>query len=185
LKLLKQNVLKMGNGFVFEWVFISWIISLFIHHHNVKRVAILNHKDTLVDALSSISDLSWQNTEDDSFYQGERYNTKVESVYWKFKQLNTLASCELAAQEALNKLYEFDIETFVAEKTDKSDRCSLKFALQETCDTIISEIETNYFDKVLKPKTYILWSARHSIAGVSCGLVIVYLFIQVMSFFFS
>ncbi|MFA0085380.1 hypothetical protein [Vibrio sp. 10N.261.51.F12] len=175
----------MGNGFVFEWVFISWIISLFIHHHNVKRVAILNHKDTLVDALTSISDLSWLNTDDDSFYQGERYNTKIESVFWKLKQLNTLASCELAPQETLNKLYDFDIEEFVDKDTNDSKRGSLKFNLQETCDTIISEIETNHFNKVLKPKTYILWSARHSIAGASFGLLLVYLFIQVMSFLFS
>ncbi len=175
----------MNSGFIFEWVFISWIVSLFIHHHNIKRVAIFNHKDTLVDALSSISDLSWQNTEDDSFYQGERYNTKVESVFWKLKQLNILASCELAPQDALNKLYDFDIEKFVDKHTDDRERSSLKFNLQETCDTIISAIETNHFNKVLKPKTYILWSARHSIAGISFGLTLVYLFIQVMSFFFS
>ncbi|CAH8242315.1 hypothetical protein HGG78_01955 [Vibrio aestuarianus] len=174
----------MDSGFVFEWVFVSWIISLFIHHHNIKRVSILNHKDGLVDALNSISDLSWQNTDDSSFYQEERYNTKVESIFWKVKQLNTLASCELFPKDHLNKLYDFDIETFVGEDTKGEKKCELKFNLQETCDTIISEVEARHFNKVLKPKAYILWSARHSMAGLLFGLVVVYLFIQVMSFFF-
>lgn len=173
----------MNSGFVFEWVFISWIISLFIHHHNIKRVALLNHKDTLIDALSSIADLSWQDTEDDSFYQGERYNTKVESVFWKVKQLNTLASCNLVPLTSLNPLYDFDIETFVSSK-DSKKKCSLKFELQETCDTIISQVEARHFQKVLKPKTYILWSARHSVAGILFGLTVVYLFIEIMSFFY-
>lgn len=175
----------MGSGFVFEWVFISWIISLFIHHHNIKRVAILNHKDGLVDALNSISDLSWQNTDDSSFYQQERYNTKVEGIFWKVKQLNTLASCELLSKDHLNKLYDFDIETFVGEDTKDEKKCELKFNLQETCDTIISEVETRHFNKVLKPKTFILWSARYSMAGILFGLVVIYLFIQIMSFFFN
>ncbi|HCH0947834.1 TPA: hypothetical protein NKP42_002369 [Vibrio parahaemolyticus] len=174
----------MVKGFVFEWVFISWIISLFIHHHNIKRVAILNHKDSLVDALSSISDLSWQDKEDNSFYQSERYNTKVESVYWKVKQLNTLAACDLVPEDELKALYDFDIDTFVDEDTDDKEKGSLKFSLQETCDVIISRIETRHFEKVLKPKTYMLWSARHSIAGILFALVVVYLFIEIMSFFF-
>ncbi|EHR1278284.1 hypothetical protein KS874_000320 [Vibrio parahaemolyticus] len=175
----------MFSGFVFEWVFVSWIISLFIHHHNIKRVAVLNHKDALVDALSSLSDLSWQDKDDNSFYQSQRYNTKVESVFWKVKQLNTLAACNLIQEAELQALYDFDIDTFVDEETEAQEKCSLKFDLQETCDTIISEIETRHFEKVLKPKTYILWSARHSIAGILLGLVLVYLFIQIMSFFFS
>ncbi|MCS0029040.1 hypothetical protein NB572_16160 [Vibrio alginolyticus] len=175
----------MFSGFVFEWVFVSWIISLFIHHHNIKRVAVLNHKDALVDALSSLSDLSWQDKDDSPFYQSQRYNTKVESVFWKVKQFNTLAACNLIQEQELQALYDFDIDTFVDEKTKAKDKCSLKFSLQETCDTIISEIEKRHFEKVLKPKTYILWSARHSIAGILLGLVLVYLFIQIMSFFFS
>ncbi|XAW90213.1 hypothetical protein ABDK09_12185 [Vibrio sp. CDRSL-10 TSBA] len=175
----------MGSWFKFEWVFISWIISLFIHHHSIKRSAISSKKDELVDLLTSLSDFKWLEKEDGPLYQEERYNAKIARISWKIKQLNQLSSCKFIDEGEITPLYGFDVESYLADDTSPENRSKLKFSLQETCEDIVDKIENAHFEKVVTSKGYILWSARHSIFGVLTGLLIVYLFIEIMSFFFK
>lgn len=175
----------MGSWFKFEWVFISWIISLFIHHHNIKRTAISSKKDELVDLLTALSDFKWLDKEDGTLYQEERYNAKVARISWKLKQLNQLASCRFIEEKDISALYGFDVESFLSPDTQIEEKCRLKFSLQESCEDIVDRIENAHFDKVLSSKTYMFWSARHSIFGILTGLCMVYLFIEIMSFFFK
>lgn len=175
----------MIKGFVFEWVFVSWMLSLFIHHHNMKRSSIAALKDDLIDLLTSVADFKWLDNTDVPLYQEERYNTKVSRVSWKLKQLNKLASTTMVSEDKLNPLYSFDVEAYTDNSTSKEDKDELKNSLQEYCDDIIDTVEKNHFNKIMSSKLYIFWSARHSIFGVLTGLSIIYLFISIMSFFFS
>ncbi|MGF1719486.1 hypothetical protein L4D20_05480 [Vibrio kyushuensis] len=182
----------MGNGFVFEWVFISWILTLFIHHHNIKRTSITTIKDDLVNLLTELSEFKWLDISDTPHYQQERYNAKFSRVSWKLKQLNKLASKELLDEAKLNPLYDFDIESYtdkptsnINKLTSKKNKAALKHELQESCDQIIDELEQNHFKKIMSSKLYIFWSARHSMFGIFIGFSVVYMFIEIMSFYYS
>ncbi|NVJ61848.1 MAG: hypothetical protein HWE27_15760 [Gammaproteobacteria bacterium] len=175
----------MAKGFVFEWVFISWMLSLFIHHHNIKRASISSLKDDLIELLTKVTEFKWLESSDVPLYQEERYNTKVSRVSWKLKQLNKLASTTLVSEEKLNPLYNFDFETFTNPTTSEQDKEALKYSLQECCDDIIDTVEKNHFNKIMSSKLYIFWSARHSVFGILSGLGIVYLFLQIMRLLFS
>jgi hypothetical protein len=178
----------MAKGFVFEWVFISWMLSLFIHHHNIKRAAISSLKDDLIELLTKVAEFKWLESSDVPLvplYNEERYNTRVSRVSWKLKQLNKLASTTLVSEKKLDPLYNFDFETFTNSSTAAQGKEALKYALQECCDDIIDTVEKNHFNKIMSSKLYIFWSARHSVFGILSGLAIVYLFLQIMSFFFS
>ncbi|EGR0546433.1 hypothetical protein ACVTEB_14440 [Vibrio cholerae] len=175
----------MMQWFSFEWVFISWIISLFIHHNNIMRASISAKKDELIDKLVALSELKWHCDTDTHFYIQERYNAAVARIDWKLKQLNELSSCILVTEEALQPLYDFDVESFACETTPENDKNRLKNTLQEKCDTIIDIIETEHFTKVLRSKTHAFWSARHSLFGVLFALIVITLFIHIMSFLFK
>jgi len=175
----------MIKEFVFEWVFISWMLSLFIHHHNIKRSSVTSVKDDLIDLLTSLAEFEWIESNAVPIYQEERYNTKVSRVSWKLKQLNKLAATSIVSEEKLDPLYNFDFETFNTCSTNIQEKSALKHSLQECCDDIIDTVEKNHFNKVMSSKLYIFWSARHSTFGIISGLTIVYLFIEIMSCFFS
>ncbi|MEZ8194001.1 hypothetical protein [Vibrio cortegadensis] len=175
----------MNNWFHFEWVFISWIISLFIHHHNIKRNSVSDKIDELITQIAKLSERKWCDDDDHAFYNEERYNAHLSRIRWKVTQLNQLAACILVHDEKLKLIYNFDIEAFLdSESTDKIKR-RLKFELQDDCTSLIEHIEENHFKKVLRSKTFIFWSARYTCAGILFGLVTVYLFIQIMSFFYN
>ncbi|HHF3087738.1 TPA: hypothetical protein ACPJ1J_001456 [Vibrio alginolyticus] len=175
----------MVKGFVFEWVFVSWMLSLFIHHHNMKRTSITAIKDDLIDLLVSLTEFKWLDETDLPLYQEERYNTKVSRISWKLKQLNKLSSKTLASEEKLNPLYDFDVETYVDSRSTKEEKDQLKNELLECCDDIIDTVEKNHFNKIMSSRLYIFWSARHSVFGILSGLGIVYLFLNIMGIYFS
>lgn len=175
----------MDKGFTFEWIFISWVITLVIHHHSIKRSSISENKDKLVELLSSLSDLSWLSSDNDSLYLEERYNTKIERIRWKVMQLNQLAACSILPSSSLDPLYDFDVESYLSVKTHEDVKKKLKFALQDSCDTIIDSVEKTYFEKISTSKIYILWSGRHTWGGILFGLTLVYLLIEIMSFFYK
>jgi hypothetical protein len=169
----------------FEWIFISWVLSLFLHHHSVKRTAISAQKDALLDLISSLSEFKWLDEQDGALYQEERYNAKLSRITWKLKQLNQLASCNLIEENKLTTLYKFDVECYISDETFPCVKSKLKFELQECCEDIIDKIENAHFDKIISSKIYIVWSVRHSLFGIFFGLAIVYMFIEIMKFFFK
>lgn len=175
----------MLDNFTFEWIFISWIITLFIHHHSIKRSVISNDKDNLIDLLSSLSELKWVDDCNSPLYLEERYNTKVARITWKLKQLNKITSCSLVEEKKLAPLYSFDIETYISKATKDEEKELLKFKLQEDCDDIVDCLEKTYFNKIATSKVFILWSARYTALGVLVGLTIIYLFFQIMLFLYS
>lgn len=175
----------MGNWFTFEWVFISWIISLFIHHHNIKRSSVSSKVDELVDLVSDLSECKWYDSDSTAFYNEERYNAKVSRTRWKLIQLNQLAVCKLVDEDKLKPFYDFDIETYLNTKTEQSVKSRLKFELQDSCANFIEHIEERHFKKVLHSSSFKFWTLRYTLGGILFGLVTVYLFIQIMSFFFS
>lgn len=184
----------MDKSFTFEWVFISWIISLFVHHHGLKRTAIIQNKDNLINLITSLYTFEWVEDYDTPLYLEDVYNTKIANIRWKLIQLNKLASFDLISEKKLDPLYNFDIETYIEQNKDKNKRKikskkqkneQLQFSLQEHCNDIINNIEQAHFDKIATSKTFMLWSARYSLAGILYGLIIVYFYIQIMSFFFE
>lgn len=192
----------MGNWFSFEWVFISWIISLFIHYKNIKRNSISDKISELIQLISELSECGWCKSDSDFFYNEERYNAKLSRIRWKVIQLNRLATCTIINVEKLKPLYDFDIETYVNEHsklvtkrhpklksrirdTESKTKRELTFKLEDNCASLIEHIEERHFKKVLRSKSFMLWSLRFTLGGCLIGFVIVYLFIQIMSFFYG
>jgi len=165
----------MTGWIKFEWIFISWILSLFIHHHSVKRGAISAQKDALIDLIASLSEFKWSEEKSEKLYEQERYNAKVSRVNWKLRQLNKLSSCKFISEDKLTPLYNFDIECYLDKKTSVEDRERLKFELQECCEDLIDGIENTHFDKIVSSKSYMFWSYRHTLFGMFFGTAIVYL----------
>ncbi|ENQ5029393.1 hypothetical protein GWZ53_17130 [Vibrio cholerae] len=174
----------MSNLFTFEWVFISWIISLFIHHHNIKRGSISDKVDELIELISDISECKWFDAESEDFYNEERYNATLSRVRWKIIQLNQIALCSLINEDKLKPFYNFDIENFVCNKTDDATKRKLKFNIQDNCANFIEYIEERHFKKVLISKSFKFWSLRYSLGGILFGLTSIYLFINIISFFY-
>lgn len=175
----------MTSWIKFEWIFISWILSLYIHHHSVKRTAISAQKDSLLDLLTSLSEFKWLEEQDGKLYQEERYNAKLSRIRWNLRQLNQLASCKFVEEDKLTPLYNFDVESYISKETTACEKGKLKFELQECCEEIIDNIENVHFEKIVSSKAYIVWSSRHSLFGIFFGLAIVYMFIEIMTFFFT
>lgn len=175
----------MPDWFSFKWVFVGWFITLLIHNNNIKRSSISDIKDDLLDLLNELSGLKWLDDTDSSLYQEERYNTKVSRISWKLKQLNKMASDTLVEESKLNPLYNFDIETYVDQETDLTEKCTLKHHLQECCDDIVDTVEKNHFNKIMSSKFYIFWASRYVSFGVLAWLLIVYLYIQIISFLYK
>ncbi len=175
----------MGDWLTFEWVFVSWVISLFIHHHNIKRNSISDKVDELIDLISELSECKWYDDDSEDFYNEERYNAKLSRIRWKVIQLNRLSATKLINEDRLKPFYDFDIETFVDENTDAKDKGKLKFTLQDNCANFIEYIEERHFKKVLHSKVFRFWSLRYTLAGILFALIVVYLFIKIMSFFYG
>ncbi|USD67158.1 hypothetical protein [Vibrio sp. SCSIO 43136] len=175
----------MASWFTFEWVFVSWLITLFIHHRNIKRGAISDNVDELKELISDLNSFDWLDPDDHALFNEERYNSLLNRILWKTRQLNELAHCELLAEAELNMLYSFEIDELTALDHKCNDWCTLRFKLQEKCSNLIELIDKNYFDQVLSRKPFNFWLERHTIGGVICGFAIVYFFIEIMSFFFS
>ncbi|MDO8256657.1 hypothetical protein [Shewanella algae] len=169
----------------FEWVFISWIISLFIYHNSTKRAAISTQKDALIDLLISLSEFKWFDKHDEGSNLEERYNAKVSRIDWKLKQLNQLTGCKFMDEEKLAPLYNFDIEIYSKKSTKEKTRSQMRFKFQDECQSIVDVIENNHFNRIVSSKTFFIWSARHTMFGILTGLGIIYLFIEIMSFFFK
>lgn len=175
----------MTSWIKFEWVFISWIISLFIYLNSTKRAAISTQKDALIDLLTSLTEFKWFDKNDESSNLEERYNAKVSRIDWKLKQLNQLTGCKFMDEENLAPLYDFDIEVYSKKSTKEKTRSKMRFKLQDDCQDIVDLIENNHFNRIVSSKTYFMWSARYTIFGILTGLGIIYLFIEIMSFFFK
>lgn len=158
-----------------------------IYLHSTKRAAISTQKDALIDLLTSLSEFKWFDNKNNSSHLEDRYNAKISRIDWKLKQLNQLAVCNFMDEKELAPLYQFNIEKYAKISTkNKSDvRRQMRFELQESCQDIIDTIENNHFNKIVSSKTYLMWSARYSVFGVVSGLVILYLYIEIMSFFFK
>lgn len=175
----------MGSLFTFEWVFISWIITLFIHYRNTKRSAISDNVDELKKLITEIHGFKWLDGEDHPVFNEDRYNSLINRVLWKTRQLNKLASIEVLAEDELNKFYSYEIDELTTTAHKSKEWCSLRFKLQENCSSLIELVDKNYFEFILSRKPLNFWLERYTFAGIFFGFAIVYFFIEIMSFFFS
>ncbi|EJL6748773.1 hypothetical protein NMS21_001464 [Vibrio alginolyticus] len=192
----------MGDWFKFEWVFISWIISLLIHHNNIRRSTVSDKVDEVIKLVNELAEYKWCKDGCDPFYNEERYNAKLSRIRWKIIQLNRLASCSLVDIEKLKPFYTFDIETYLHERECANKKLSpklkrrppytkpktkeeLEFSLEDNCASFVEYIEERHFKKALRSKWFFLWPLRFTIAGILFGFTIVYLFIEIMSFFYG
>ncbi len=174
----------MPEWLTFQWVFISWILSLLIHYNSLKRSTVSTAKDDLVDLLSEFSELDWIDRDANKIYQEERYNTKLSRISWKLKQLNRLAAFNLSEESKLDPLYGFDVEAFLdSEETSQHEQ--LKHKLQECCDDIIDTVEKNHFNKVTSSKLYIFWATRYTSIGVFLWLGILYFYTEILAFIYQ
>lgn len=168
----------------FEWVFVSWIITLFIHYHGVKRTSITTQKDSLIEQLSTICDPSWLDEHAVKLYLEEIYNSKILRVSWKVKQLNQLSTYPLVDEKRLDAFYSFDIETYVSKDTSLDNKSKLKFELQDLCNNLIDDIENTFFNKVTTSKKFMLLSIRNPLVAIFLSTGIIYLYLEIFTFFY-
>ncbi|KFZ37875.1 hypothetical protein HR45_08500 [Shewanella mangrovi] len=165
----------MSDIFTFQWIFVSWIITLIIHHHTLKRAAISDSKDGLIDLLNNLSMLDWLKDENFSLLTEEKFNTKISRIRWRIKQLNELSSCIILSEDSIDPLLDFDVEKFLSDDISTNEKKDFKFQLQNHCDDLIDLLEENYFNKVLKCKTFIFKSSRSSWIGLVLLILLVVL----------
>lgn len=162
---------ELFQSIPFEWVFITWVLSLIVHHHGLKRTSITKTKDDLTSLLSALPDFKWIDDYENTLYLEEIYNNKVNNIRWKLKQLNKLASIELLSDADLNPLHNFNIESYITRHFDKRKRHisrntqeneTRRYEPQEICNSLIDTLEKHHFNKITSSKLFIFWSIRYS-----------------------
>lgn len=144
----------------------SWLLAVFIHINTLKRTALYNTKEAIIDEIYSLIKEYKEDVE--TLIKETTFSHKFARIENKIKEFNSLVDTEIVSvkSEPISAIFTFDVES---SQTDLTNRCY----------DAVEHIDTCFHEKV-QSKYAIFYINRYTLAGVFCSALSMYALIEIV-----
>ncbi|MEZ8745941.1 hypothetical protein AB4189_15040 [Vibrio sp. 10N.286.49.E1] len=151
---------------------VSWLLAVFIHLNTLKRTALTNTKDAIIEEIYSLLDIN--KSDDETLVKETTFSHKFARIESKVKEFNGICKKDLieTSHDDFTELFTFDIE-------DGSQQI-----LTAKCYDAVDYVD-RVFHRQTQNRSSFFHMIRYELAGTVSTLVSLYLIVKFVSWLFG